>query len=208
MTVHFGRAAFELVDLVGLVPPERLDGPGLGEWTLRELIGHASRGISTVTAYLEGPSRPEPTVHSATEYLEVVLRQQGDDEAIVLRGRAAGSALGDDIAAQVAALATEAVDAVEAAGLDRCVAIGAGDDPVVMRLGEYLRTRVFELTVHGIDIADAAGVHWAPPPAHVLDAVHLAAANASARGAGVEALRLLTGRRPEAGLAGIMRAGA
>lgn len=207
MPVHFPTAASDLAGLVALVPRDRLDGPGLGEWTLRELIGHTTRAISTVTAYLELPEPHAATVHSASEYLEVVLRQRGDDEAILLRGRAAGADLGDDLVSEVEALGIEAAAAVDAAGPDRLVTVGSGPEPVAMRLDEYLRTRVFELTVHGIDIADAAGIAWAPPPAHVLDALHLAAANASARGMGVEALRSLTGRRPETGLDGVMRAG-
>ncbi|WP_035253606.1 maleylpyruvate isomerase N-terminal domain-containing protein [Agrococcus lahaulensis] len=207
MTVRFDDAASDLVQLVRRVPRERLDGPGLGEWTLRELIGHTSRAITTVTAYLAQPEPEAVTIHSASEYLEVVLRQHGDDEAILLRGRAAGAALGDDLAAEIEAMHVEAAAAIAAAGPDRRIAIG-GDATIAMRLGEYLRTRVFELTVHGIDIADTAGVEWTPVPAHVLDALHLAAVNASARGAGIESLRLLTGRRPAAGLDGVLRAGA
>lgn len=207
MTVHFGRAAFELVDLVALVPAERLDGPGLGEWTLRELIGHTSRAISTVVGYLAQPAPLEPTVHSASEYLEVVLRQRGDDAAIAARGRESAEMLGDDPVGAIADLAAAAVEAIDRAGLDRLVTIGAASDDLAMPLAEYLRTRVFELTVHGLDIADAAGIAWTPPPDHLLDALHLAAANASARGMGEEALRFLTGRRPDAGLEGVLRAG-
>ncbi|HET8867281.1 MAG TPA: maleylpyruvate isomerase N-terminal domain-containing protein [Agrococcus sp.] len=207
MTVLFARAATEFATLVSFVPRDRFEGPGLGEWTLCELIGHTSRALSTVVDYLAQPAPPQITVGSATEYLEVVLRRRGDDEAIMLRGRTAAAALGDDPASAIAELATAAVHAVEAAGTDRLIAVGGGPDPVAMALGEYLRTRAFELTVHGIDIADAAGLEWAPAPAHVLDALHLAAANASARGAGVEALRLLTGRRPDAGLDGVLAAG-
>ncbi len=207
MPVDFPAACSELVALVARVPPERLDGPGLGEWTLRELIAHTARAISTVTDYLAAPEPREATVHSAAEYLEVVLRQQGDDEAILRRGRAAARALGGELAAEIEALAAAAAHAVGEARPERLVAVGSGPEPVAMALREYLRTRVFELTVHGIDIADAAGLAWAPPTAHVLDALHLAASNASARDRGVEALRLLTGRRPAAGLEGVMAAG-
>ncbi len=207
MTVHFGRAAFELVDLVAAVPPDRLGGPGLGEWTLRELIGHTSRALSTVVAYLAQPEPFDISVASADEYLEVVLRQRGDDDAIAARGRQSAELLGDDPVGAVLDLATTAVEAVDRAGLDRLIAIGDAADGISMRLGEYLRTRVFELTVHGLDIADAAGVAWAPPRAHLLDALHLAADNAASRGAGEEALRFLTGRRPDAGLEGVLRAG-
>jgi uncharacterized protein (TIGR03083 family) len=206
MSVRFDDASSDLAELVRRVPRERLDGPGLGEWTLRELVGHAARAITTVTAYLAHPEPPAITIRSATEYFEIVLRQHGDHEAILLRGRAAGAALGDDLSAEIEAMHVEAAAAIAAAGPDRLVAIG-GDPTMAMRLGEYLRTRVFELTVHGIDIADAAGLEWEPPPAHVLDALHLAAANASARGSGAQALRLLTGRRPDAGLGDALRAG-
>ncbi|MCR8670606.1 maleylpyruvate isomerase N-terminal domain-containing protein [Agrococcus sp. HG114] len=206
MGVRFADAAAELAALVARVPTERLDGPGLGDWTLRELIGHTSRALTTVTDYLAQPEPRAATVGSAAEYLEVVLRQRGDDQAILQRGRAAGAALGDDPASAIRTMGAAAVAAARAAGDDRLVAIG-GDPALAMRLGEYLRTRVFELTVHGLDIADAAGLDWTPAPAHVLDALHLAAANASARGMGLEALRLLTGRRPDAGLAGVMRSG-
>lgn len=204
MIVHFKLAALELAALVDRVPQERLDGPGLGEWSLRELIGHTSRAISTVTEYLAGPEPASATVHSASEYLEVVLRQRGDDEAIALRGRAAAQRLGDAPTDALAALVAAAIRAVDAADPERLVTVGGA---VAMPLGEYLRTRVFELTVHGVDIADAAGLDWTPPSAHLIDALHLAAVNASARHQGVEALRYLTGRRPDAGLGGVMAAG-
>ncbi|GEK80257.1 maleylpyruvate isomerase family mycothiol-dependent enzyme [Agrococcus baldri] len=206
MIEHFKLAALELCTLVDRVPADRLDGPGLGEWSLRELIGHASRAISTVTDYLAAPEPAASTVRSASEYLELVLRRQGDDEAIALRGKAAAQQLGDDLPSALARLASAAIAAVDAAGPERRIAIGAGDG-VAMPLGEYLRTRVFELTVHGVDIADAAGLEWTPPTAHLIDALHLAAVNASARHVGVEALRYLTGRRPEAGLEGVLAAG-
>jgi uncharacterized protein (TIGR03083 family) len=208
--VHFKLAALELCTLVDRVPADRLDGPGLGEWSLRELIGHASRAISTVTDYLALPEPAAATVQSASEYLEVVLRRQGDDEAIALRGKAAAQQLGDDLPGALARLASAAIAAVDAADPERRIAIGtaaAAGAGIAMPLDEYLRTRVFELTVHGVDIADAAGLEWTPPTAHLIDALHLAAVNASARHRGVEALRILTGRRPDAGLAGVMAAG-
>lgn len=204
MISHFKLAALELSTLVDRVPQDRLDGPGLGEWNLRELIGHTSRAISTVSEYLAAPEPTAATVHSASEYLEVVLRRQGDDEAIALRGRAAAQQLGDDPSSAVAALVAPAIRAVDAADPDRLVTVGGG---VAMPLDEYLRTRVFELTVHGVDIADATGLEWTPPTAHLIDALHLAAVNASARHQGLEALRYLTGRRPDSGLEGVMRAG-
>lgn len=207
MIAHFKMAALEFSTLVDRVPPDRLDGPGLGEWSLRELIGHTSRAISTVTEYLAVPEPAASTLHSASEYLELVLRRQGDDEAIALRGKAAAQQLGDDLPNALARFIAEAIAAVDAADPERRIAVGRGGAGVAMPLAEYLRTRVFELTVHGVDIADAAGFEWTPPTAHLIDALHLAAVNASARHQGVEALRMLTGRRPDAGLGGVLSAG-
>lgn len=204
---RFGHAASGFATLVDAVPAARLDGPGLGAWTLRELIGHTARALSTVVDYLRLPAPAEATIASAEEYLEVVLRQQGDDAAIEARGRAMAAELGDDLLARICRLADEASTAVEASDPHRLVAVGSGGGNA-MRLDEYLRTRCFELTVHGVDIADAAGIDWRPEPALVLDALQLAASSAAARGRGLEALRLLTGRRPDAGLAGILAAGA
>jgi len=48
MTVRFDDAASDLVELVRRVPRERLEGPGLGERTLRELIGDNSRANTTL----------------------------------------------------------------------------------------------------------------------------------------------------------------
>lgn len=194
--VDFPLAAHELVALVHRVPRERLDGPGLGEWSLRELIAHASRAVTVVPGYIVGDDRPI-TAPTAEAYFRVMLDTVGDDAAVAERGRQESRLLGDDVATAVERRATDALARVPASGR-----VAVGD--VVMDLGEYLRTRVLELTVHGIDIADAAGLAWEPPAAHVADALRIAAANAAERD-GVEALRLLTGRRPSAGLAGIFR---
>jgi hypothetical protein len=63
-----------------------------------------------------------------------------------------------------------------------------------MRLRDYLPTRVFELVVHGTDIALATGLDWAPPADAVAASVALAGEIAVASGDGVPLLRALTGR--------------
>src|SRR3954470_23020877 len=49
---NFDAAADAFLDLVGAVPRERYDGPGLGDWDLRSLIGHTGRSLVTVATYL------------------------------------------------------------------------------------------------------------------------------------------------------------
>ena len=49
---EFATAAACLVATVHQIQPGDWDKPGLGEWTVRDLVGHASRALSTVEQYL------------------------------------------------------------------------------------------------------------------------------------------------------------
>ncbi|HWJ53602.1 MAG TPA: maleylpyruvate isomerase N-terminal domain-containing protein, partial [Propionibacteriaceae bacterium] len=105
-------------------------------------------------------------------------------------GRAAGVALGDDPAAAVRAL------------VDRVLPLVAGDDdPLIttagggMRLRQYLPTRTFELVVHGLDIARAAGLPAPDYSTGLLTEVLALTAEAAVLGRrGPEVLLALTGR--------------
>lgn len=193
----FDAAATAFLALAGQIPLQRYAGPGLGSWDLRALVGHTGRALATVAEYL--PVRAE-AVDSETpaSYFARVGRLVGHDEdgAIAARGVAAGEALGAD---PVAALHS-AYDAATAA-LDDLDDL-AGDDPVVvtagggMRVGDYLPTRTFELTVHCLDIAAATGIDFAPPPAALAEALGVAVGSALELGLGSDVLLALTGRRP------------
>ena len=52
----FGDAAQWFVRTAGLVG-DRWDAPGLGEWDVRALVGHTSRSLLTVEAYLGQPAQ-------------------------------------------------------------------------------------------------------------------------------------------------------
>lgn len=184
---HFAEAAAAYAELVSAIRPEQWAGPGLGEWDLRALVGHTSRSLVTVETYLEQPAETE-RLTSPAAYLAAVGTV--DPASVVDRGRAAGAALGDDPATAVRTL------------VDRVLPLVAGDhDPLIttlfggMRLRQYLPTRTFELVVHGLDIARAAGL---PAPAYsagLLTAVlELTAAAAVLGGRGPELLLALTGR--------------
>ena len=87
-------------------------------------------------------------------YLAIREALDAGGDAIVERGRRAGDALGDDPAAYVGALASRVRDKLTAYDESYLLTTIAGG----MRLDEYLRTRTFELVVHGLDIAVATGV--------------------------------------------------
>jgi len=190
--LSFLSAANSYVAQVARIPLDALTGPGLGDWDLRALVGHTSRSLITVESYLGRPAT-EATVPSAADYYLAIARAGGASGAeIVERGRRAGLALGGDPASYVAALAERVrstLARVDAAYLLTTIAGG-------MRLGEYLRTRTFELVVHGLDIRAASGVDPAFRPGPLVDAATLAAEVAARSGRAPDLLLAATGRRP------------
>ena len=64
----FAEAAAALGQLVRAIPPDAWDGPGLGEWDLRSLVGHTSRSLITVETYLGQPANSEDVPSAAAYY--------------------------------------------------------------------------------------------------------------------------------------------
>src|SRR5690606_23409339 len=63
----FRLAADHVVALTAAVPADRWDAPALGSWTVRSLVGHTGRALSTVVEYLARPA-VEHTVLSTADY--------------------------------------------------------------------------------------------------------------------------------------------
>ncbi|MGW0159496.1 maleylpyruvate isomerase family mycothiol-dependent enzyme [Mycobacterium sp. NPDC003323] len=189
--VTFVAAARSFETLVRSLPDSNWDGPGLGDWDLRALVGHTSRSLVTVIDYLQQPAPAGELVDAAGYYLAVRdFSAAAGADAVNERGRQAGRDLGADPAAAVSALVSRALADVDAAG-DPAIAVIAG---IGIRLSDYLLTRVFELVVHGLDIARATGVPYVPP-ADALEAAAVLAARVAARsGQGAQLLAAMTGR--------------
>jgi hypothetical protein len=66
--------------------------PGLGEWDVRDLVGHTSLSLLTVEMYLARPAGGVE-VASATDYFRAT-RAAAADPAVAARARDAGTALG------------------------------------------------------------------------------------------------------------------
>ncbi|TFV56221.1 maleylpyruvate isomerase family mycothiol-dependent enzyme [Mycobacterium sp. PS03-16] len=187
----FAAAATAFTELVRALPDTAWTGPGLGEWDLRALVGHTARSLITVSTYLQTTAAREDITSAAEYYLKVTPAALGIDPAAVAeRGRQAGRDLGAEPASAVARLAEQALADVAAAG-DPLIEVIGGQG---IRLHAYLPTRTFELTVHGLDIARAAGVAFSPPAEALADAVRLAAEVAALAGQGDTVLLALTGR--------------
>ena len=187
---RYSTAARAVGEAVARIPPGSWDGPGLGEWTLRDLVGHTSRSLVTVIDYLARPVAEE-VVPSAPAYFTAISRGTFDTAAVTERGRQAGRDLGEDVASSFRRLVDEAVRVAERADPDLVVHTAAGG----MRVAAYLPTRTFELCVHGLDIAAATGVPVDLPAPAVEEACALAALTAAQRGLGPAVLLAMTGRR-------------
>jgi len=185
----FAEMAWEFVAVVGAVDPAKLDGPGLGEWDLRSLIGHTWQGLVNAQTFLDCPA-DRVEIESAVDYFRTALESPSLHSDVAARGRQSGLELGDDPAEMVRSTAERVVAVVQAAPLDSVVMVGGLGG---MRLGDYLPTRVVELVVHSDDISRASGQSWSPPPEALEMTLRLLTPMVSGQ-AGVTVARALLGR--------------
>lgn len=192
----FTRSAEAFVDTVRRIPEEAWDAPGLGEWTVRSLVGHTTRAILTVEQYLHLDDPDDVTVPTAEYYYARVYAQFTDPVAVAARGVEAGVWLGEDPLHKIEDALARASLEIELAPEGRIVSIGGMGIP----LGEYLRTRVFELVVHTIDIAHAVHIEHRVPVEAIAESARLAVSTAIERDDAEPVLLALTGRAalPEA----------
>lgn len=186
----FVSTARSVNDAIAEVPHDAWGGPGLGEWTVRDLVGHTSRSLVTVIDYFARPVSEE-VVLSASAYFSAIWAGSFDAQAVTERGRQAGRDLGDDPASRFHTLVEEAVRVAEATDPDLVVHTIVGG----MRVAAYLPTRTFELCVHGLDIAAATSIPLELPPQAIEEASALGAVSAAQRGLGTDLLLAMTGRR-------------
>ena len=185
------EAAAGFSHLVQRIAPAAWDGPGLGVWDLRALVGHTSRALITVLTYLDQPAQIED-INSPQRYYALAARHSTDADAVAERGRRAGEQLGAQPAQAVQNLVEQVTTKIEQADPDALITtIGGG-----MRVRTYLPTRTFELVVHSLDIAAATWLDASFSPAVVRHAAELATGIAVELGEGTAVLTALTGRRP------------
>lgn len=184
----FGDATAWFVRTTTLVG-DRWSRPGLGEWDVRALVGHTSRSLLTVEAYLERPA-DSVEIRSAPDYVRAT-RAIAAGPDVAARGRRAGAALGPDPAAAVAEIAARVVPLVDARDGTELLPTVAGG----MRLADYLPTRTFELAVHTADLATALGLPLEVPATAAAQALRVVADLAVADGRAGPLLLAATGRR-------------
>ncbi len=174
------RDAFEqavpfFLETVERIRPDQWETLALGVWNVRDLVGHTSRAMLNVEQYATvGADR--------TGF--------GTAEEIAERGREAGRALGDDPAGAVRDIATRVLSLIERLPDDHPVRTPAGERPLV----QYLRSRVTELTIHTVDLADALGLEAQAPEGCWSVTLHVLADMAVRGGSAKDVAFALTGR--------------
>lgn len=172
----FNQAVPFFVETVARVAPDRWESPALGVWNVRDLVGHASRAMLTVEQYATvGADR--------TGF--------GTADEIAERGRAAGRALGDDPAGAVREIATRVLGLVGGLPDDHPMKTPAGERPLL----RYLGSRVTELTIHTVDLANTLGIEAEAPAECWRVTLHGLADMAVRGGTAKEVAFALTGRR-------------
>ena len=172
----FEQAVPFFVDTAAQVRPDQWETLALGVWNVRDLVGHTSRAMLNVEQYATvGADR--------TGF--------GTAEEIAERGREAGRALGDDPAGAVRDIAARVLGLVGGLPDDHPVKTPAGERPLV----RYLGSRVMELTIHTLDLANALGLDVEAPDECSRITLYWLADTAVRGGTAKEVAFALTGRR-------------
>jgi uncharacterized protein (TIGR03083 family) len=125
-------------------------------WSVRELLGHIGVVIGWLPQMVEGPA-PDRADVSAARYYRPDDRFSPQTNAAriqLARDLAADHVDGAGLAAGFASIWQQAYRQCRDEPVDRIVRTRHGD---AMLLSEFLVTRVVEVAVHGLDIADALG---------------------------------------------------
>ncbi|MDE2899520.1 MAG: maleylpyruvate isomerase N-terminal domain-containing protein [Chloroflexota bacterium] len=180
----------QLVDVVDRIPADCWDKHGLGEWNVLELVAHVMRAV-------EGPvvhsrqAKPVDMEDAATYYLRAMAAPDIHAQ-VAKRARRSTAKLGDDPAAAARAIAERALAAIEQLEDDAPMSTPIG----TVRLIDYLPTRVLEVVVHTMDVANAVGVEVEPPAAAQHVSLALLGEIAVVQGEGTMLTMALYGRHP------------
>jgi uncharacterized protein (TIGR03083 family) len=177
-SVAFGEACEFFVSTVALVAAGDWERPGIGEWSVRELVAHANRAQTTVVDYIEHPQAP---VAPGSDYFS--------DASISARAKQAVVDLADDPAAAVRAAADAAVGLVGRSGPETPV----GMPMATITLAQYLPSRTAELVIHALDVGRAVGQELEVPASALQECLRFVAQRAGQK-AGLDVVLALTGR--------------
>jgi uncharacterized protein (TIGR03083 family) len=196
----YAAAAQWFVTTVAAIGADQWEEPGLGEWTVRDLVGHAGRALVTVEEYYRPacpddqepppPGADDDPVGGAGVYFLGTHEAPQLHSDVAERGRQAGRDLGAVPAETVRALATRVVTLVGGAPDGALFVSRFG----VQSFATYLCTRTVELVVHTVDICHACGLEVSIPEGAARTTLAVMVETARHRGEAVDVLRALAGR--------------
>ena len=146
------------VSVVDSIEIDLFDAPALGEWCVRDLVGHTYRSFTTVLSYSAVPSN-KVDFERPVDYFLRLLSSDVNHGHIAERGRAAGLEIIEDPKMMVRGFAMYVKNKLEELSDDHIMGTLTGG----MRLIDYLPTRTFELIIHTMDLTKALGVESRPP---------------------------------------------
>jgi len=143
----------------------------LERWKVSGLTAHLARATTSVEAYLDADTAPEGDSISAARYYELILDRDLDSELnVAVRARGdemATEGLRPLLALWDGALARLA-ERLEYETASRKVRVY---DDLVLRLDDYLVTRILEIIVHSDDVAASTGAALPDFPTAAFDLV-------------------------------------
>jgi len=163
--------------------------------TVGALAGHTARAAIVVESYLDGP--PPGAVHplTAAQYYDRVLDPSHSSPANVgvrQRGAELGRLGQERLVAELGAAVQRLRTRLRTEPEDRELRVAEG---IPMRLGDYLVTRIVELTVHADDLAVSAGMPGPVLPPNAIEvSIRIAVDIARIRHGDLAVLRALSRR--------------
>jgi uncharacterized protein (TIGR03083 family) len=122
-------------------------------WTVKVLLAHMYRDVDRVLAYRDEPTAAEPDTTAVTYWRSYDPIEEGPVITARSVETAERFATGPELARGFDAHRRDVVAAARAMPPDRLF----GAYGLTLRFDEYLRTRVLEVAVHGLDLAHALG---------------------------------------------------
>jgi mycothiol maleylpyruvate isomerase-like protein len=148
----FAAATSMFEDTVRAIVPPQLSEPGLGEWTVLQLLAHACRAFLTIEQTLSAVDETSPLLPDTVSYFRVALDQNPAIHAqIAARALDTVPALGAQPLTGALDIARRGQAVVEATPDDAPVAHFAGR----LRFIDYLPSRIVELVLHTLDLQRA-----------------------------------------------------
>lgn len=158
------------LEVIRQIDPNQWDANALDQWSFRDLVGHTGRSIKLVKEF--GSQRSESLdVQSAALHYQISLSPEGANQRVAAGGVEAGNALGEEPVHHLQEAWIATLETLQSTEEDTVISYVNGG----IKFGDYLRTRILELVVHSIDLAQAIGIDYEPPKEAMREALYLLA---------------------------------